>query len=76
LFNRSKRHIKTSAKVASLYALAAVAIGVITELTGYKKYRTTPEPKSITEVAQEWPFFIIIGLGFFVVMLLLGMLKD
>lgn len=50
-----------------LWALAGIAVGVITELTGIKKYKPYPDPKTITETIKEWPLFVVVSVTFFVV---------
>jgi len=50
---------------AAGWALLVIAIEVITELTGIRKYKLTPEPKSPMEVLRCWPIFTTSGLATF-----------
>ena len=52
---------------ASSWAIVVIFIEVVTELTGLKKYKLSPEPKSLVDVVDKWPIFLISGVVTFII---------
>ena len=67
LFNRSERHIKSCAKIASFWAIAVIAGGFVTDLTGFHKSKVYSDPKPLAKVIQKWPFFLFLSFITFLV---------
>ena len=67
MIQRSRKHIKSSAASAMLWASVGVVGAIITEVSGYHKSKPQPTPKPFSEVMQSWPVFIALGLLAFIV---------
>jgi len=55
---RSNKYIINAAG----WTLLVVAIELISEFTGIRKYRLSPEPKTFQEVIHMWPVFVVSGI--------------
>jgi hypothetical protein len=64
---QSEKQTNNDAIAAIGWAILVIAIEVITEFTGIRKYRLNPEPKTFIEVTQSWPIFLISGVATFLV---------
>jgi hypothetical protein len=64
---RSEKQSNNEVMTAIGWASLVVAIEVITEFTGIRKYKLNPEPKTFMEVTRSWPIFLISGVATFLV---------
>jgi len=59
--------IKSFITTASVWTLFVVFIEIYTELTGFRKYKLLPEPKTFLEVIDKWPIFLFSGIVTFLI---------